>query len=207
MNIEDQLELFFEVYGEPADNSKITPQQALGRINRSRRNLATKLKFYDVKDSITAAGGEGYWTMREDFLGIYEKARDCVFYDGKPVIMKTLADWGEITNDLSISVYGPRYGMLHGRTFYIYPPAQAGKITTWWAYGVPPSLGALTGGDAYLTDIQAELTVRDAALEARAENGEIIPERMERVYKELYNEVKKKATSQGPRLEPAPEYY
>ena len=207
MNIEDQLVLFYELYGEPADNSKISAAEALRRINRSRRNLAIKLKFYDVKDSITATGGEGYFTMREDFLGLYERARDCAFYDSVPMKLKTLANWGEITNSgIPIGLVQPRYGMMHGRTFYVYPPCEAGKVLMWWGYGVPPALGAVSSGDAYLTDSQAELTVMDAAIKARGETGEAIPQTMVEDYRELRAEIRRKAQSQGPRLEPAPEY-
>jgi hypothetical protein len=207
MNIADQIALFYERFGEPAANSKITTASALLRINLSRRNLATKIKFYDVKDSVTAAGSETYWTLRDDFLGLYLKAKDCVTYDGYPVTLKGLAEWASIkSGNVNIISNSTRLGMLHGRTFYIHPAAEAGKVVEWWGYGVPPELPAVTGPDAYLTDEQAELTVLDAVIKAKADSGDAISQILMDDFKELRTEIKKKAQPMGPRLEDAPGY-
>ena len=205
MNIADQLKLFYRKFGEPQDNSKIVPAEALDRLNESRRTLAILLKYYNVKDYITAAGGETYWTMRDDFLGLYETARDCVTYDGEPVALKTLAEWATLTKDNSPLRSNARIGMLHGREFYLHPAAESGKEMKWWCYATPPDLPAITGGDAYLTDEQAMLMALDAAIKARGEYGESVPETMAMEYRELYKEIKRKAKPTGPRLENDPD--
>ncbi len=203
MNITDQLTMFFRKFGEPQDNSKITPEEALARVNDSRRFLAILLKYYNAKDYITADGGETYWTMRDDFLGLYDTARDCVTYDGLPVELKTLAEWNSLIRGV-LPLGTRRIGMLHGREFYLHPSAEDGKQIVWWIYATPPDLPAITGGDAYLTDEQAYLVVLDAAIKARGDYGENVPATMTNEYQMLYKEVKRKARPAGPRIENSP---
>jgi hypothetical protein len=205
MTIDDQLLLFFFRYGEPYGNSKVSPEQALAAINNSRRSVAQEAKFYDVKDSITALGDEEYWTMRDDFLGLWEEAKDCVVYDGQPVTLKTLADWASLKNGRLVNIYNNayRYGMLHGKQFYLWPLAEAGKVIEWWGYGTAPALAAITGGDAYLTSEQAEATVLDAVVKTKDANGDNISQLLLVDRAAAIKRITKKIA--GPRLEPPSE--
>lgn len=206
MIIEDQLELFFLKFGEAQSNSKLTAEEGLIYLNLSRRKLAIETKFYDVKDHITATGGETYWTWRGDFLGLDESQKECVTYDGMPVTLKSLGEWASIINGLVIGWRARlRYGMVRGNTFYIHPAAEAGKKIVWWGYGIPDKLGAITGPDAYLTDEQAIATVLDAAMSAREDAGESVGAVLARDRNDFVKAIKKQRISQGPRLEEPPE--
>lgn len=214
MNIPDQLALFYRRFGEKADNSRLTPEEALEYINDARRHEALETKFYDIKDSIGGAaatgaerviGGEGYFTMRPDFYGIWDKARDTVTRNGVPVTIKTFSEWNGVTGSQAPigAMNGESYGMLHGNTFYVYPPMAANEEITWWGYGAPPALGAVTGGDAYLNDNQAELTVLSAVIDAKEDLGLQASQALYRRYAELRKQLTRR-TPRGPILDPAP---
>lgn len=214
MTIAEQLALFYRRYGETQNNSRITPEDALARINDARRHEALETKFYDIKDSIGGAtaegafrvlGGEGYFTMRPDFYGIWEKSRDSVTRNGIPVTIKTFSEWNSITGLMAPigAMNGESYGMMHGNTFYIYPPAVANEEFIWWGYGAPPALGAITGPDAYLNDNQAELTVLSAVIDAKEDIGAQASQSVHRRHAEL-RKLLTRRTPRGPILDPAP---
>lgn len=204
MIIADQLSLFFRKIREPEGNSSLTAEQALEYINDSRRSIAVETKFYDVKDSVTASGGEASFTLLNTFLGL-QGARDSVTRNGYPVILKTLAEWASITNNSILPgvAQNETWGMLVGNTFYVYPVANAGDAFVWWGQAEPPALPDTDGPDAYLTDVQAELTVLDAAINALEDLSETPGPVLINRYKMLIKQVKKRVIS-GPRLENAP---
>lgn len=208
MTIDDQITLFFKKIRESQGNSRLTADEALDYLNDSRRSVALVSKFYDVRDTITAAGGETYWTLRDDLLGLID-ARDCVTRNGYPVTIKAKADWETQTQGATLNALcaNESWGMLQGNTFYIYPPAKSGDIMVWQGYGEPPQLTTTTGGDAYLNNTQAETTVLDAAVNALEDlgglPGPILMARLQRLTKE----ISKRAKPRGPRLENAPDNY
>ena len=203
MIIADQISLFFRKFRQADGNSNLEPEDALEYINAARRSEAAETRFYDVKDTITAAGGETEWTLLDTFLGL-DKGRDCVTCNGAPVVMKPFAEWatlidGTIITGISTDMV---YGMLRGNTFYRYPAAEAGDVMVWWGAALPPALPAVTGPDAYLNDLQAEVTVLGAAIEALEDAGE----QPGQVLIAKYARLKKLITpAAGPRLENAPE--
>ena len=203
MTIADQIELFFRKLRQTAANSNLDADDALDYINSARRKLAVKTRFYDVKDTITAAGGETDWTLLDTFLGL-DAARDRVTCNGIPLVMKTLADWATITSGTEIlPAYGNVvYGMLRGNTFYRYPAAAAGDAMVWWGAALPPDLPAVTGQDAYLNDVQAEATVLEAAVDALEDAGE---QPGAKLLSDRADLIKSITPERGPRLENAPE--
>lgn len=208
MIIADQLVLFFKKVREKATNSALTAEEGLEYINGSRRSEAAETKFYDVKDSITADGGETYFTLLDTFLDLQD-ARDCVTRNGYPVVIESLAEWATLTNNGFLPMVAGMteaggIGMLHGNTFYVYPAAVAGDVFVWWGAAEPPALPDVTGPDVYLNNIQAELTILGAAIEALEDLGERPGEVLISKYKRLKKIVKDKAKPRGPRLENAP---
>lgn len=203
MIIADQISLFFRKFRQASTNSNLEPGDALDYINESRETEAAETRFYDVKDTITAVGGETEWTLLDTFLGL-DGARDSVTCNGIPVVMKTLADWAEFISGQSVVGIDANtvYGMLHGNTFYRYPAAQAGDVMVWWGAALPPALPAVTGPDAYLNNIQARVTVYGAVIDALEDNGEQPGQVLVAKYARLKKLIIPKA---GPRLENAPE--
>ena len=173
MIIADQISLFFRKFRQESTNSNLEPEDALDCINESRETEAADTRFYDVKDTITAAGGETEWTLLDTFLGL-DGARDCVTCNGIPVVMKTLADWATLIAGQTIVGVDVNtvYGMLRGNTFYRYPAAAAGDVMVWWGAALPPDLPAVEGPDVYLNNIQARVTVYGAVIEALEDAGE-----------------------------------
>jgi len=205
MIIDEQMALFYRRLREAQTNSRITPEEALDRINDSRRSIAVDTKFYNVKDSITASGGETYWTLLDSFIGPIE-ARDWATCNGKPIVMKDKSEWATITNGIIIPVLATqeKWGMLDGKQFYIYPMAQNGDVMAWRGYGIPPALPAVTGPDAYTDDVEAELIVLDAVMDALEDIGNTPGKRLETKYARLLAAVKKRARPRGARREAAP---
>jgi len=206
MIIADQLTLFFKKIRETQANSKLSAEEGLDYINDSRQTEAAETRFYDIKDTVTADGGETYWTLRDDFLGL-QAARDCVTCNGKAVTIKTLAEWATITDGTVLNVLAAdeRWGMMHGNTFYVYPAAVAGDVMVWWGYGEPPELAAITGPDVYLNNTQARLTVLGAAIAALEDTGELPGQALVGQYVRLKKIVSKRGQPRGPRLEFPPE--
>lgn len=209
MIIADQITLFFTRLGEDEANSRVTPAQALARINSSRQIVAGKTRFYDVKDSTvdddgvsTVVGGETEFTLADTFLGLQD-ARDSVTRNGYPVTMKSLAEWATIINE-TIPSGNESWGMLHGNTFYVWPAAVAGDIFVWWGAAEPPALAAVTGPDVYLNNQQASATVLDAVISAREDFKEPVGPKLVADYKDLEKQITKKGRAAGPRLESAP---
>lgn len=221
MTIPDQLKLFFRRFGEPQGSSRITELEAIDRINEARLRLAREVKFYNVVDSNKDTGGvvtdgtltddgETYWTMRDDFLGFYDNVRDSVTYDGAPVILTTRENWKDIVsgNAEEIGIASDkRMGSLCGNVFYLYPAEEAGAVMAWWGYGVPPKLVGITGGDAYLTDEQATMTILDAVITAKDDTGNPVGEKIKEDLRDLKIEVKRRAAPPSVRLEPPPASY
>ena len=207
MTIQDQISLFFRRFNEPSENGRLTSEQALEYINDSRISLAEKIKFYHIKDKITAGGGETYWTFRDDFLGPVEGVREWATYNGYPIIMKPKGEWAELTSGIliNIAINANMLGMYDRNIFHINFEASSGDELEWRGYGRPPLLGAVTGVDAYLTSEQAMLTVLDAVVTAKDDVGDRIGQRLWEDYKELKQSIKTKAENNGPRLENAPD--
>lgn len=206
MIIDEQIALFYRRLRESQTNSRITPEEALEYINGSRRSLAADIKFYQVEDRITAAGGETYWTMRDDFLEPIA-ARDWATCNGYPIIIKSKAEWATITNGTILPVLPAqeRWGMVDGKQFYTYPAAQSGDVFRWRGCGIPPALPAVSGPDVYTDDIEAELIVLDAVMDALEDLNREPGPRLEKKYNELKKMVKRRARPRGPRLEHAPD--
>lgn len=205
MIIADQIELFFDSIREAAANSGYTPAQALTRINRSRRRVAVKTRFYDVKDKVSAVGGETYFTLLDTFIDLQD-ARDVVTRNGFPVTIKGLAEWAGITSgNINVLSAASSYGMLNGNTFYVYPAANAGDVFEWWGAAEPPALPDVTGPDVHLNNTQAEATVLDAAETALEDLGERPGPVLQRQLAEAMLAIKRRAKPRGPRLENAPE--
>ena len=211
MTIQDQLILFFLRFGEPADNSKYTPEQALIYINSKRRTLSKELKFYKVKDYIEeVTAGRTYWTLPDNFFGPRPGVKDWAIYDGVPLIEKPQTSWAQIVSDSVINnpVYNDdRFCMLENNIFHINFESEAGKKIEWYGYGRPPELGDVTGPDVYLTDEQAELTVLAAVLAAKDDAGDKIGQILYDDYKEAKKTIKGGVDPMGPRLEPPPDDY
>jgi len=207
MIIDEQIKLFFKKIREPQDNSTLTEDDALEYINDSRRSIADETKFYDVKDKVTADGGETYFTLLNTFLGL-QNARDSVTRNGYPIVIKHLANWASLTSNGVIRplAMNETWGMLHGNTFYVHPPAEAGDEFVWWGSAEPPALPAVTGPDVYLNNVQAELTVLDAAINALEDLNEAPGPVLVARYKTIKKSVSKKPPM-GPRLENAPNGY
>jgi len=206
MIIASQITFFFTRLGEDEDNSRITPEQALARINNSRQRLAAKTLFYNVQDKTldddgisTVEGGELSFTLLDTFLGL-QNARDAVTRNGYPVTMKTLAEWATLINT-STPIGNETWGMLHGNTFYCWPAAVAGDIFIWWGAAEPPDLPDVTGPDVYLNNQQAAATVLDAVISAREDFGEPVGPKLVADYKDLEKAI---TPPRGPRLENAP---
>lgn len=206
MTIDEQLELFYRKLRETISNSRITPEDALARINDSRRSIAVETKFYQVEDSVTAVGSETSWTLRDDFIEPV-KARDWATCNGKPVVMKDLSEWATITNGAIIPQrYGSyAWGMLDGKQFHRYPAASPGDVMKWRGAGIPPDLPATTGPDAYTDDIEAELIVLDAVIDALEDINHEPGPRLIKRYDNIKREVKRRARPRGARRENAPE--
>lgn len=201
MIIADQISLFFRKFRQESTNSNLEPEDALDCINESRETEAAETRFYDVKDTITAAGGETEWTLLDTFLGL-DGARDSVTCNGIPVVMKTLADWATLISGETDTNPNRVYGMLRGNTFHRYPAAEAGDVMVWWGAALPPELPAVTGPDAYLNNLQARVTVYGAVIEALEDAGEQPGQVLIAKYARLKKLIKPPA---GPRLENAPE--
>ena len=206
MTIDEQLELFYRKLRETITNSRVTPEEALARINDSRRSIAVETKFYQVEDSVTAVGGETYWTLRDDFIEPI-KARDWATVNGKPIVIKDRSEWPTITNGAIIPQrYGSySWGMLDGKGFYMYPAVSAGDVIKWRGCGIPPALPAVTGPDVYTDDIEAELIVLDAVIAALEDTNHEPGPRLEKRYENIKREVKRRARPRGARRENAPE--
>lgn len=206
MIIEEQLNLFYRKLRETISNSRITPEEALDRINDSRRSIAVETKFYQVEDRITAVGGETQWTMRDDFIEPI-KARDWAKCNGQPVTIKDMSEWATITNGSIIPQRFSSYvwGMLDGKQFYRYPAATVGDVMRWRGCGIPPPLPAVTGPDVYTDDIEAELIVLDAVIDALEDINREPGKRLMDKYNSLKREVKRRAHPKGARRENAPE--
>jgi len=200
MIIEDQIELFKIKFGEPG-SCRFTDDQIVTMLNGRRELEAIETKFYDVVDSITAAGGETYGTLRDDFIDLWPD-REAVTYDDKPVIMKPLVLWNSLgyQGELGANINASRYGMKLGKTFNIYPAADAGGKIKWRGYGLPTKLGGTAGADAYLTNGEARLTVLGAVIEAKTDSGLIVPQQQYDDYKRLRKHIEKISNPQGPRL-------
>lgn len=212
MIIADQIELFYEDIREAADNSRIPPPAALARINRSRRSVAAKTYFYNVRDKTTdslgvstVVGGETSFTLLDTFLGL-QNARDVVTRNGYPVLMKALAEWADITTRAVLPVVpsNETWGMLDGNTFYNFPAAVAGDIFIWNGAAEPPDLPAVTGPDVYLNNIQAQCCVHHAAIKALEDLKETPGAVLINEYKDLFKLIDKRGKPIGPRLETAP---
>jgi len=210
MNIQDQIILFYKKIRQDPTNSSLGSTEAVEYINIRRRSEAVETKFYDVTDKITASGGETYFTLLDTFLDLQD-ARDCVMRNGKPVTIKSLADWASETSDgvipgvIAFGVNDGGWGMIHGNTFYIYPAAVSGDAFVFWGAAEPPALVGVSGGDMYLNNIQAELTVLGAAMDALEDLQEPIGELLVSTYKSLKKIVAKRAKPRGPRLENPPD--
>ena len=206
MIIADQLLLFYRKIREAQTNSRIEPTEAIARINDAREEEAGQGKFYRISDTITAGGGETYWTLRDDFLGPIA-ARDWATINGKAITIKSKADWASKVQGAVVPALGLNevWGMLDGNTFYIYPSAAAGDVLLWYGYALPPALPDITGPDAYLTNPQARLTVMVAAAQALEDLGASPGKMLLTSIAEQRKQVKDKAKVRGARLENAPE--
>jgi hypothetical protein len=204
MTIDEQLELFYLRLREAATNSRILPTTALDYLNHSRRSIAIETRFYNVHDSVTAVGGETYWTLLDSFLGPI-KARDWATCNGRPVVMKSKAEWATITDGIIIPVLASQevWGILDGKQFYRYPAAQPGDVHRWRGYGLPEPLPAVSGGDAYTDDVEAELIVLDAVQDALEDLNREPGTRLKAKYNSLKKLIKDRAKPIGPRLETA----
>ena len=211
MTIQAQLALFFLRFGEPADNSKVSPDQALGYINLKRDTESKELKFYKIKDFVAAtSGGETKWTFGDNFFGPRPGVKDWAIYDGAPLIEKPQTIWAEITSSNAISnpIYNNnRFFMYENNIFHINFEAEAGKRIEWLGYGRPPELGALTGPDVYLTREQAQLTVFAAVIAAKNDAGDRIGQTLYDDYKKLEKAISAIVDPFGARLEPPPGNY
>lgn len=204
MTIDEQIELFYLRLRESATNSRVAPTTALEYLNHSRRSIALETRFYNVHDTVTANGGETYWTLLDSFLGPIA-ARDWATCNGRPIVMKSKAEWATITDGIIIPVLASQevWGMLDGKQFYRYPAAQAGDVHKWRGYGLPEPLPAITGGDAYTDSVEAELIVLDAVQDALEDLGRDAGQRLVEKYKSLKKLIKDRAKPRGPRLETA----
>jgi hypothetical protein len=75
----------------------------------------------------------------------------------------------------------------------------------WRGCGIPPDLPAVTGPDVYTDDIEAELIVLDAVINALEDINREPGPRLEKRYENIKREVKRRARPRGARRENAPE--
>jgi hypothetical protein len=121
--------------------------------------------------------------------------------------MKDKSEWATITNGTIIPQrYGAYvWGMLDGKQFHRYPAAGTGDVMKWRGCGIPPPLPAVTGPDVYTDDIEAELIVLDAVINALEDINREPGPRLEKRYESIKREVKRRARPRGARRENAPE--
>ncbi len=208
MRADKQLDLWRLRFGEPKeDECRFEPEQILDQINSSRRTIAVETKFFDVRDYFDETdflGGETEVTLRDDMIDLYIDQRDCAVYDGVPLTIKPFAEWASITQRTNWIIGVERFGMKHGHTFFLHPAAEAGKTLELWGYGTPPDLATIDSVDVHLTSEQAELTILDSVIQAKADAGEPVS----RVTVDKYNALKRrlmKVKIPGVRLENVPE--
>jgi len=200
MIIADQLTLFYFSIGEEQANSAITAENALLRINFSRKKVAAEALFYLITDKITATeNGTSEFTLLPTFISLQE-ARDVITRNDKPVRMKSLAEWATITEAAFVNILAldETWAMLNGNILSIYPTTTVGDEFKLRGAAEPPDLPAITGPDAYLNNREAMACVYDAAETALGDLNEKIPIKLEKNLAVMLKSIK---PPRGPRLE------